>query len=351
VSAKQVFSVNLCNGGVSELVEDGFGEDEPVEVRETGVNHGGFQLVGNGSVTNDRCGLFSSFWGCVRAELHGLKGLENYGVGGKDYSGKVYAHPVFLSCDKPSCPVCYERGWGNREARKIEVRLAEASKKFGLVEHIIATVPPRFYGLDYAALRLKVVKSLRDRGVIGGVMIFHGFRYNNFEEARRKGVSMGWFWATHFHVLGFILGGYSCRSCKKKCFKGCGGFRDRSFRCFERDGCVVKVAVNKFGVAGKRDSVGGTAAYQLEHATLKVGAVRFHVATWFGVCSYRKLKVSAELKKQVCPICEHELVKLRYFGDIRFCLDRASPEYQRDLFVDVEENGRVVWFEDVKNGG
>lgn len=136
-----------------------------------------------------------------------------------------------------------------------------------------------------------------------------------------------------------VLGGYSrCRHCERKwnCLAGCGGFDDRNYQHFLKDGYVVKVL-------GERKTVFGTAWYQLNHSSVKKNVRRFHVATWFGVCSYRKLKVTVEKRKDVCPLCKHELVRLRYFGNA--CL-RAIQS--RDFWADYEEDGRVVWFEKVK---
>ena len=298
-----------------ESISDGYGE------------YGNFQLVGHGKVTNSYCGKFVSFYGCPRVELHDRITLD-----GANFKGKIYVRRVFNSCDKPSCPICYRFGWATRQAGKIEMRLKEASKRFGQVEHIVATVPPKFYGLTLGALRTKIVKVLKVRGIIGGVLIFHGFRCNKRKQ---------WYWSPHFHVLGFILGGYgACRGCKKKCFKGCGGFVDRKYRCYEKDGCIVRVL-------GKRKTVGGTAWYQLNHASIKKNVKRFHVATWFGSCSYRKLKVTVEYKKNVCPICQHELEEMGYSGSkpsILECL--FSDVYScgtRDSYEDYEEDGRVVW--------
>lgn len=110
----------------------------------TGADYGDFQLVGHGKVTNEHCGMFKCFYGCARVELHNRITLDGW-----DFRWKVYVRKVFNSCDKPSCPVCYRLGWAVREAGRIERRLAEASKSFGLVEHIVATVPPKFYGLSY----------------------------------------------------------------------------------------------------------------------------------------------------------------------------------------------------------
>jgi hypothetical protein len=307
-------------------------DDFDVEPLENGWgSYGVYQLVGNGEVTNVFCGKFMSYKGCLRVDLHNLITLD-----GVNYSGKVFVRKVHHWCNKPSCPVCFKSGWAIREAGNIEGRLAEASKRFGLVEHIVCSVPLRDYGLSFEALRSKAVKVLFVRGVVGGVLIFHGFRYN---------LRKHWYFSPHFHVLGFVLGGYGCRGCKRKnnCLKGCGGFDDRSYQNFLKDGYVVKVL-------GERKTVFGTAWYQLNHASIKKGVVRFHVASWFGVCSYRKLKVTVEKRKDLCPICQHDLGAIRYFGVKRIVFDRSSSSYRRDSFEDLEEDGRVVWVERVKCG-
>ena len=303
-------------------VENSFGE------------FGDFQLVGHGKVTNDNCGKFRSFYGCSRIGLHNRITLD-----GQSFSGKVFMKSVFYSCDKPSCPKCYLGGWTVRQARNITNRLAEASKRFGQVEHIIATIPPKFYGLSLEALRAKIDKILFDRGVIGGVKIFHGFRYNFRKH---------WYWSPHFHVLGFILGGYKCRNCAKvrktgKCGienRNCDGFVNRNYRMYEKDGCIVKVK-------GKRKSVYHTAFYQLNHSSVKKGVRRFQVATWFGVVSYRKMKVTVEKRKSLCPICRHELEEHFYLGrkvDILVVLrsDRISCSKRR-FFADYLEDGQPAW--------
>jgi len=309
----------------------GFGEwednvdSEPLE--NGNISFGEFALVGHGKVTNERCGTFSSkFYGCLNVDLHNKTVFDKNG-NMVDCRGKVFIKPVFHSCDKPSCPICFKMGWAVREAQSVEVRLFEASKRFGLVEHIVCSVPSKDYGLDYEALRKKAVKVLSKRGVAGGCLIFHGFRFD-----KQKWV---WYWSPHFHVLGFIFGGYArCRNCNRKsnCLKGCGGFDDRNYHeGYLKDGWVVKVL-------DKRKTVGGTAWYQLNHSSVKIGVKRFHVATWFGICSYRKLKVTTEYKKSVCPICQHDLVKVRYHG--RF-MDRWVA-YGGAFFADFEEDTVLV---------
>jgi hypothetical protein len=277
------------------------------------VSYGVFQLVGHApKPTNERCGTFRRMMGCSRAELHN-KVVFDKSKGLVNCSGKGFFRPVFHSCDKPSCPKCYECGWAVREAGNVEFRLEQAAKRLGLVEHIIVALPPKFWGLSYEGLREKCLEVLYSRGVIGGAVIFHGFRYANAEESREKSVPFGWRWAPHMHVLGFILGGYRCRGCPK-CRRGCGGFVDRNYRLNEIDGCYVKVKA-------KRKSVFGTAWYLLHHSTIRTDKKRFHVVTWFGVCSYRALKLTKELRaeyderhRKKCPICGSALVRHEYCG-------------------------------------
>jgi len=330
-------------------LEREFGSDALVEpiLENSFASDGVFELVGHGRVTNEKCGTFSHFVGCVNKDLHnktvwikknGVQTLVNC-------SGKAFVRKVFCSCGKPSCPKCYKYGWAVREARRIAARLEKASLKFGLVEHIVASVPVRDYGLEHSDLRRKVDKILKARGV-HGVKIFHGFRYDY--------VKLTWYFSPHFHVLGFVLGGYRCRGCKdavcigKGNFNRCEGFEAVTRQLWVNDGYIVKVLA-------KRKTVVGTAWYQLNHASIKKGVKRFHVATWFGVCSYRKLKVTIELKKRVCPICGRDLVKLRYCGRDSSVLDcfgsEASLCKEFEFLSDLEDAiGLELWCVDNRHG-
>lgn len=98
---------------------------EPREEKVWGL-HGIFSLVGNGNVANSWCGTFKCHWGCLRVELHDKITLD-----GHNHKGKVFVQKVYNSCDKPSCPICYKKGWAVREAGRIEARLKEAAKRFG----------------------------------------------------------------------------------------------------------------------------------------------------------------------------------------------------------------------------
>jgi len=288
---------------------------------------GKFKRVGTGEVTNpDTCGKWRGFLGCLNVDLHDLVTLD-----GHNFKGKVHIEKRFFTCSKPSCPVCYASGWAVREAGNVRDRINEASKRFGLAEHSVASVPPKDYCLPYAKLRSKVVKVLRSRYIHGGFVIFHAQRYANFWEAKKKGVPCGWYFSPHFHVLGFVDGGYSkCRRCPKVkkagytgkgVCEGCSGFEANTRRLYEKDGWIVEVMSGKV-VNGKkigregRISVFGTAWYQLNHASIVSGSKRDHVGFWFGTCSYRKLKLRKEdrIERRKCPICGNDLKPVRCAG-------------------------------------
>jgi hypothetical protein len=334
---------------VANFSRDGFNEPD---TKGAWASYGDFQLVGNGEVTNAKCGSFSAWFGCDRLDLHKVITL-----GGQNMSNMAYVIKVHHSCDKPACPVCYKYGWAVGQALSVEGRLKQASDKLHMkVEHIAVSFPIEDSGLSDKQFRLKAKKVLYQRGVVGGCMVFHGFRYANRKEARRKHIMVGWYWSPHMHVLGFIRDGYGCRNCRflrhgktTSVFCGnegfCEGFEQLTRRCFEKDKCIVKVL-------GERNTVGGTAWYELNHATVVKGVKRFHVLTWFGVCSYRKLKtVPVKHDLGVCPICQHEVKRLRYFGSRHFVLDRDNPLYRRKMFLDAFEDGVLVWSEYQEGSG
>jgi len=305
---------------------------------------GSFAKVGTGPVTSSSCGKHMRFDGCSKHDLHKVV------VDGVDYSGKAYMTNVVMSCGKPSCPRCYRLGWAPRLAWKISGRLlwfskllAETNVKTAVVEHVICSIPPADYGItDYDVMRARAVKALKLRGVVGGNLIFHATRqHRNGED----------FFSPHFHSLCFILGGYGCRGCKKVC-GDCNGFEGVVRRMRSVDGYVVKIAVDReTGVAGERECVGGTAWYQLHHAAYKRGVDRFHVSTYFGICSYNKVKVVVPPFKRVCPICSSDLVQHFYVGKRRFsdlCSRKPSSGVCHHGSVEgVFEDGVRVWVEAV----
>lgn len=157
-------------------------------------------------------------------------------------------------------------------------------------------------------------------------MIFHGYRKD-----RSRGVLS---WSPHYHVLGFIRGGFDvCRDCvhdRGDC-ASCGFFKGREVREYANDKYLVKVFE-------KRKTVIGTAFYQLNHATIRVGIKRFHVATWFGVCGYSKMKGKKAKAVATCPACHSEMVKKIHWGKRVIVKDIGDPEYL-EWFVDDEFDG------------
>ena len=316
---------------VEPPVKDGFGE------------FGDLQLVGHGEQTNPYCGMYAGLKGCLNVEKHNKAVFDKNGAL-VNCSGKIFRRIIRNSCNRPSCPVCYI-SWAMREAKKIAFILGEASKQHGKVEHILISVPVQDYDLDYKALRRKVIKVAKDRGIIGGSIICHAFRYNRIKK---------WYLSIHFHILGFIFGGYGkCRYCKRKnnCLAGCGGFDDVSWRKFQKDRYYVKV----LDPLHERRNVRKTASYELGHCTIKKNVRNFRAVTYFGVASYRKLKISAEARarfeesrRQKCELCGSELVDIRYLGSKPFVTDRLSPDFKRDSFENYLENGSVAYVKKIK---
>jgi len=335
-------SVNL--GKLAFELSQEFGEtrfDMPERPR-FGVT-GGFILAGCGEKGSLYCGRHVSFKGCLNVHLHNIITLD-----GVNYSGKVFVRKIRFSCGKPSCPTCYKR-WAYREAGNITSRLEVSAKHFGVAEHLTASIPVRDYGIkDMKVLRARTIKALKVRGVIGGCLIFHPFRYN---------LRKLWYFSPHWHVVGHILGGFrKCRRCpyvnekgtRWRC-KGCEGFYGVSKECFKKDGYIVEVfEKRKASYYTGKPNIFGTAYYQLGHCGIKKDVKNFRAVTWFGVCSYRKLKVTVEVRKDICPICQHELIWIRYLGSKIFNTDGDSPDYEVDTYENFVENDRIVWVEIVK---
>jgi len=310
-----------------KLIKNNLAEVSHPEPDRCWGEYGDFRLVGHGEVTNpNTCGKHVTTKGCLNVENHNITTLDGVNCAGKIHFTR---HPLY--CYKSSCPVCYKHGWAVREAGRIEHRIKEAGKRFGVAEHIVMSISPRDYHLQFNAMRRKAVKGLKKRGVIGGVLIFHAFRYKPH---------IGWYFSPHFHCIGFILGGYAkCRHCKKKydCTVKrsyeCEGFIARSYKEHKKDAFICKVL-------GARKTIFGTAWYQLNHSSYDKTKKNFHIATWFGVCSYRKLKVTPEVRKELCPICQSELVDIRYTGS-----NHEQFHGKKVGFADLIENGEVVWIE------
>jgi hypothetical protein len=238
--------------------------------KEISAEHGDWRLVGHGRVTNGYCGRFLGFKICNRVELHRQSTL-----GGISHAGEVFVRKIHRSCNNPQCPTCCFSGWAKREADHMVQRIEAASGRFGSPQHIAISPPENDWGLaefHNDQFRLKVKKILTEVGVIGGCLIFHGFRYADYQESIDKGVLYGWRWSPHAHSLAFILGGYGkCRNCssfakfKGSSCLGCNGFEGRVRRSYEKNKYIIKCM-------DERITVFGTAWYQLNHSAIKVNS-------------------------------------------------------------------------------
>lgn len=196
--------------------------------------------------------------------------------------------------------------------------------------------------------RIKLRRILDSHGISGGLIVFHPARYANAKESVEKGVKMGFYFSPHYHVVGFIKGGYSrCRGCKynnkydrDRC-RACEGFEGKVRRLNERDGFIVKVL-------GERKTIWGTVYYQLDHLGVTVENSGYHNVTWFGVVSYRALKLDEEDLKEVdadhslCPLCQKELQDLRYLGSdyFRFAKEFWIKEFEEPF---LDKDGNPLW--------
>ena len=309
------------------------------------VVYGNFLLVGHGKQSSDSCGNLRNLKACLHTELH------HNTLDGANHEGKAYVKVFHTWCKNAQCPICYKHGYAVREANSAFERIKEAEKHHGSkAEHIIYGISPIYYGLPFENLRAMARKDLMANGILGGALIFHGFRYHKSQYIRGRIARMAqWYWSPHFHCVGFIKGGYShCRNCKKvknsafgnpseTVCRGCSGFENKVRKYHEKHQCIIKV------IRGVRKTIHGTFWYQLNHASIDVSKKRFHAITWFGTCGYHKLKVEHHKHTDLCPYCKNELVKVRYFGSATINTDFNSSLFKRELWLDAFEDEKPVF--------
>ena len=228
-------------------------------------------LVGSGE-SKLVCGSFFTV-GCLNVDEH--RGMNLDGV---LMDGKGYFERHKRTCHDPLCPVCWE-SWASREMKRVKKRLDAfhlKGRKLQVV-HVTVSVPKKDYDKSLLVLRSKVYRVLRSVHFLGGMAILH---------PRRKNAEGSWYFSPHFHVLGY-------------------GWLTDVRKNYIASGYVVKNI-------GIRKTVEGTIWYQLSHAGVPEGR---HVVTWFGVCSYNKLRLAKEEKEtRVCPVCGNPLRQVLWIG-------------------------------------
>lgn len=322
----------------------------------------GWMVAGTGDVTHPdkddpkQCGKFYGVKGCLNIDGHNITTLD-----GKNHKGMMYGKKMFRYCNDPRCFVCHDHGWGARESRRAVPRLLKAKKREGKIEHITVSPPRKDWEWvlspekERVYRRIKLKRILAAHGIKGGLIIFHPARYANADEAKEKGVPFGFYFSPHYHVVGFIKGGYSrCRGCshnnkydRDHC-RTCQGFEGRVRRLNEKHGFIVKVL-------GERKTIFGTIYYQLDHCGVSIEEKGYHNVTWFGTVSYRALKLTEGdfeefgFEHNRCPLCQEELEDLRYLGSDWETLAREIwiKEFEAPL---VDADGMPLWAIKDKSG-
>ena len=214
---------------------------------------------------------------------------------------------------------------------KIAPRLLEASKLFDTpVEHAICSLPKDDYGLTYKEAKRKALMILGSCGAFGGVIIPHGNRID-----KSTGTE---FSSPHWHSLLFLEPSYErCRHCKGADCYACDGVEGRCYRIFRETGYIVKV------MPEERRTVGGTAFYELSHASTDVSRRGFRVAVWFGRCGYNNLGVKFETPRFHCPQCGSDCGFLDYVGSRNLVIDKRDPNFKNQSFEPLLEDSKPAW--------
>jgi hypothetical protein len=263
-----------------------------IDHKQFNFSHGDWIVVGHGKEkTNYKCGAFRRYDACLNIEGHKHSKLNEH-----SHSSEVFVHMVHYWCYSYSCPVCYFKGACLREAEHGTQRIKFGSiggkdekgvyhAPLGEPQHLIVSPCQNDHYIaefEHQKFFDKVKNICQEVGILNSSWIFHGFRYADYQESLEKGVPYGFYWSPHYHLVGFILGGYgACRHCsktarvirtrggktvtkhgdKRLCYS-CGGFEQRVRESNEKNGYVI---VN----TDERQSIFGTLLYQLSHMAIK----------------------------------------------------------------------------------
>ena len=312
----------------------------------------GMELVGHGQPLNVYCNKWFGIFGCLNVDCH---------MG--EHAGLIPFRMAHHHCHNYRCPEsrmcaldCYFYGACVPEARNIDERLRVLAEKFGKpVEVGMISLPENLYDASDEVKRLWTVRALKSRGWEGFNLIRHPFRYkSSYRDANGRFHLANWYYAEHFHVLGFLSSDYSrCRECpdfaqwhnrygsvNSGCNRAsfCSGFEQTTRLLRLKDGFVNKIFE-------KRENFYKTAVYELSHAGFKIGVKHVVPSSWYGSC--KGVKVEYKRRKLVCPeeACKREFVKIGYSGNRVIVTNPKSPSYVSDGWTPYVEIGEVVWHE------
>jgi len=236
------------------------------------LSHKTFMLCGHGyPPTSDKIAPYDN---CQELLYFGCKNEHGYF---NEAKGKAYVKVVKRNCGRLRCPKCLDKVTSNK-ARKITRRLkAWRHDRLTIKHFIVSPNPGETKDMDYPDIKTKAYKLMKQVGIIGGVMIVHPFRCNDFHRYEKPGL--------HFHIIGY------------------GNTRGLKIaQMFEKDGWIIK---NK----GKRKSVFVTAKYILGHCGV---SEKYKSIIWFGKLSYNKMGKDKPELIPGCPYCGEELFQMEY---------------------------------------
>ena len=269
------------------------------------VDHDGFHLPGN-KEKRTTCGEWA--WkGC-----NNLKGHEGIIFNDTDCTNRGYATNFQMCCFRADCEYCWLQ-WSYRQASKATRRFEkykEVSKTKYDPRHIIISVPDWDYGKSKKELsklaREKLDAVIPKWSTFGGCIIFHPFRKQEIDGKLR------WYYAPHFHVLGY------------------GWTLPHEDSTEKKAGWIIKVKPN-VDKNGKKRSTFQTLSYALSHAGIKR---KNHTLTWFGQLSYCKLEMDDEdYEMGKCPICENTLSKCKPKNEFSF----RPPDQKMEFIIDLDK--------------
>lgn len=245
-------------------------------------------------------------------------------------------HYTPFRCKRKACPDCYGI-WIKDEVNKACARLLSANslkrnQNYRLVHIILSPEQssPPVTRAELRALFHEGYEYIKEKGAMGGVVVFHAFRTTQYakEQARiehmkkwewvrqQKRPQDYYFFSPHFHLLTFVK---HLKPPK------------------EGEGWIYKTITDKnrhvidFMRKAKREKeIKRVIGYLLTHAVILEGNEDIiHSIRWFGSCSYNQFLTTEEeinTSKSIipipkCKVCGHDLIPFwdwirTYYGDV-----------------------------------
>ena len=260
---KDVIVENISNDYYEKII-DTKEEFEDIDTMlhltyNTDIESKGWTLPGQ-EEAHEWCGEWSAK-GCPNAKIHQILG----------HGHTKYVQQWKKSCFRASCEKCMTR-WATRQAIVTAERMQIFEKhKGGELKHLKISLPLEYDFSDIKKTRKEIIKILKEKGALGGSVIFCPFELDN---QNKTWVEMPYFFVSYYGktIEGDFINGWSI-----------------SNKISSKSPEVIFYAVLRMsGMTKGKDSL-----------------------TWFGLLSYSKLKlVKPARKAPTCPLCNAKLQEL-----------------------------------------